>query len=67
MPEHSSMHIYLNWTKERLDEMDAALASLEASDCSLPWPCSTGCPCLITPTNQLRASIRSPATLSGAR
>jgi hypothetical protein len=30
MPEHSSMHVYLNWAKERLDEMDAALASLEA-------------------------------------
>ena len=31
MPEQSSMHIYLNWTKQRLDEMDAALASLEAN------------------------------------
>ena len=30
MSEHSSMHSYLNWTKQRLDEMDAALASLEA-------------------------------------
>jgi hypothetical protein len=30
MPEHSSMYSYLNWTKERLDEMDATLASLEA-------------------------------------
>jgi hypothetical protein len=30
MPEHSSMHVYLNWTKERIDEMDATLASLEA-------------------------------------
>jgi hypothetical protein len=30
MPEHSSMHFYLNWTKERLDEMNAILASLEA-------------------------------------
>jgi hypothetical protein len=30
MPEHSSMHLYLNWTKERLDEMDATLASFEA-------------------------------------
>jgi alpha-L-arabinofuranosidase len=29
MPEHSSIHSYLNWTKERLDEMDATLASLE--------------------------------------
>jgi hypothetical protein len=30
MPEHSSVHLYVNWPKERLDEMDATLASLEA-------------------------------------
>jgi cell division septum initiation protein DivIVA len=30
MTQHSSMHIYLNWAKERVDEMDATLASLEA-------------------------------------
>jgi uncharacterized phage infection (PIP) family protein YhgE len=30
MAEQSSMHFYLNWTKERIDEMDAALASLQA-------------------------------------
>ena len=30
MAEQSRMHFYLNWTKERIDEMDAALASLEA-------------------------------------
>ena len=29
MAEQSSIHVYLNWTKERIDEMDAALASLE--------------------------------------
>ena len=29
MSEHSSMHFYLNWAKERIDEMDAALASFE--------------------------------------
>jgi len=29
MPDHSSVHLYLNWAKERIDEMDAALASLE--------------------------------------
>lgn len=29
MPEQSSMHLYLNWAKERIDEMDATLASLE--------------------------------------
>ncbi len=30
MAEQSSMHAYLNWTKQRIDEMDATLASLEA-------------------------------------
>jgi uncharacterized phage infection (PIP) family protein YhgE len=30
MPEQSSAHFYLNWTKERIDEMDATLSSLEA-------------------------------------
>lgn len=30
MAEKSSMHFYLNWAKERIDEMDATLASLEA-------------------------------------
>jgi len=30
MPEHSAIHFYLNWAKERIDEMDATLASLEA-------------------------------------
>ncbi len=29
MPEQSSKHFYLNWAKERIDEMDAALASFE--------------------------------------
>ena len=29
MSEQSSMHFYLNWAKERIDEMDAAVASLE--------------------------------------
>jgi uncharacterized phage infection (PIP) family protein YhgE len=30
MTEQSSMHFYFNWAKERIDEMDATLASLEA-------------------------------------
>jgi hypothetical protein len=29
MPAHSSTHFFLNWAKERIDEMDATLASLE--------------------------------------
>jgi hypothetical protein len=30
MSQESSMHVYLNWAKQRIDEMDATLASLEA-------------------------------------
>ena len=30
MFEQSSMHFYRNWTKERIDEMDAVVVSLEA-------------------------------------
>ena len=29
MATQSSIHFYLNWAKERIDEMDATLASLE--------------------------------------
>lgn len=29
MSQQSSVHFYLNWAKERIDEMDAALASFE--------------------------------------
>lgn len=31
MTEHSSQHAYVTWAKQRLDEMDAALASFEAN------------------------------------
>ncbi len=30
MPDKSGIHEFLNWSKQRLDEMDATLASLEA-------------------------------------
>jgi hypothetical protein len=30
MPAQSSVHFFLNWAKERIDEMDAILASLES-------------------------------------
>src|SRR6516164_2849682 len=32
-----SMHFYLNWAKERIDEMDATLASLEAEAGQAAW------------------------------
>ena len=31
MAEVSGMHFYLNWTKQRIDELDATLASLESA------------------------------------
>ena len=30
MPTQSSIHFYLNWAKDRIDEMDATLASLKS-------------------------------------
>ena len=35
MAQQSSMHAYLNWTKQRIDEMDATLAALEAKGTQL--------------------------------
>ena len=35
MTEQSSMHAYLNWTKQRIDEMDATLAALETKGSQL--------------------------------
>ena len=35
MPEQSSVHFYLSWAKERIDEMDAALASFEVKTSQL--------------------------------
>jgi hypothetical protein len=35
MAEQSSMHAYLNWVKQRIDEMDATLASLEVKGSQL--------------------------------
>ena len=35
MPVQSNMHFYINWAKERLDEMDATLPVLEAKTAEL--------------------------------
>ena len=35
MASQSSIHFFLNWTKERIDEMDATLASLESKTAEL--------------------------------
>ena len=36
MPTQSSAHFFFNWAKERIDEMDATLASLESKAADMP-------------------------------
>jgi hypothetical protein len=70
MPEHSSMHIYLNWTKERLDEMDATLASLEVKASHLKADAKAKADQLIAdlkkPRNEFQAKAKAQAEASEA-
>jgi hypothetical protein len=61
MPEQSSMHIYLNWTKERIDEMDAALASLEAKASQVQADSKTKAEQLIADLKQRRDEFQVTA------
>jgi uncharacterized phage infection (PIP) family protein YhgE len=61
MPEQSSMHIYLNWTKERIDEMDAALASLEAKASQVQADSKTKAEQLIADLKQRRDEFKITA------
>ena len=51
MSEQSMMHFYLNWAKERIDEMDATLASLEGKASQMQAD-------LKAKANQLRADLQ---------
>ena len=51
MSEQSTMHFYLNWAKERIDEMDATLASLEGKASQMQAD-------LRAKANQLRADLQ---------
>ena len=61
MAEHSSMHSYLNWTKQRLDEMDATLASLEAKASEVKADSKAKAEQLIADLKKRRAEFQSIA------
>ena len=61
MSEHSSIHIYLNWTKQRLDEMDATLASLEAKAGQLKTDAEAKSDQLIADLKKRRAEFQAKA------
>ena len=61
MPEQSSMHWYLSWTKERNDEMDAILASLESRTSELKAEAKTKADQLIAEMKKRRDDFQANA------
>jgi hypothetical protein len=59
MSQHSSMHFYLNWAKERIDEMDATLASLEAKATQLQPDVKAKVERLVADLNKRRDEFRT--------
>ena len=57
--EQSSMHFYLNWAKERIDEMDATLASLEAKATQLQADCKPKANQLMEELQELRSEFQA--------
>lgn len=60
-PKKSSAHVYLNWTKERLDEMDAAVASLEAKAAQVQADSKTKAEQLLADLKKRRAEFQAMA------
>ena len=61
MPEQSSMHSDLSWTKERIDEMDAILASLESHTSELKADAKTKADQLIAEMKKRRDDFQANA------
>jgi hypothetical protein len=59
MSELNSMHFYLNWAKERIDEMDAALTSLETKATQLQADSKTKAEQLIADLKKRRADFQA--------
>jgi len=59
MAEQSSMHLSLNWAKERIDEMDAALAALEAKAGEVKAETKVKADSLIADLKQRRAAFQA--------
>lgn len=61
MTAESGLHHYLNWTKERIDEMDAAVASLEASARRVQTSSMEGADRLIAALRKQRSEFQAEA------
>jgi hypothetical protein len=59
MAGQSSIHVYLNWAKERIDEMDAALASLEDKASQVKADAKAKAEELVTDLKQRRDDFRA--------
>jgi len=59
MAQESSMHAYLNWTKQRIDEMDATLASLEGKAGQMTADAKTKAEQLIASLKQERDAFQA--------
>ncbi len=59
MSEQSSMHFNLNWAKERIDEMDATLASLESKASQLRPDAKAKIDKLVADLNKQRAEFQA--------
>jgi hypothetical protein len=61
MPTQSTAHFYLDWAKERIDEMDAALASLETKVAEVQADARTGAEQFIADLHRKRDEFESSA------
>lgn len=61
MLEQSSMHAYLNWAKQRIDEMDATLAALETKGSQLKAESQVKADQLIADLKKRRDKFQSTA------
>ncbi len=62
MPDQSSMHAYLNWTKQRIDEMDVTLAALEEKAGQLKAESKVKADQLIADLKKRRAEFQATIT-----
>jgi hypothetical protein len=63
MPIQTSMHFYINWAKERLDEMDATLASLEHQAREVEAASRTNADQLLTSLRKRRLEFQEGVTM----
>ena len=60
-PAESTMHFYFNWAKERIDEMDAAVGSLEGKATQVKADSKVKAEQLIADFKRRRDEFEAPA------